>query len=119
MTEPSILTPAEQRKELLRLQLELRRQQIRLETLISLQPLRKVQRFKNQCSRELRQDNTRLLVAGGGLLIGILGARKVRWRGLLRLALLAAPVVRQVAAQRAKARRVAGRPPQDNGRDFA
>ncbi|MBU1329394.1 MAG: hypothetical protein KJ884_05530 [Gammaproteobacteria bacterium] len=114
MTDLVPLTPAEQRKELLRLQLELRRQQIRLETLIVMQPLRKVQRFRNQCRSELQQGNAKLMIAGGGLLIGLLGARKVRWRGLLRLALLAAPVVRQVAAQRAKARRVAR-----NGRDFA
>ena len=53
MTDLVPLTPAEQRKELLRLQLELRRQQIRLETLIVMQPLRKVQRFSDplQCSR--------------------------------------------------------------------
>jgi hypothetical protein len=76
---------------MLRLRLEMHRQELRHETLVMLQPLRQVQHWREQLSN----SNAPLWVAGGALLLATLGVRRGNWRRWLRVALIAFPLLRR------------------------
>lgn len=83
------------RKAMLRMRLEMHRQELRHETLVMLQPLRQAQYFSQHWREELGKSNAPLWVAGGALLLATLGVRQGNWRRWLRIALVAFPLLRR------------------------
>jgi hypothetical protein len=99
MTTPELPAKAsrrELRKTLLRLRLQMHRQELRHETLVMLQPLRKAQHWRE----ELNKSSAPLWVAGGALLLATAGIRTGNWRRWLRIALIAFPLLRRQPARR-------------------
>jgi hypothetical protein len=92
---PAKASRRELRIAMLRLRLELHRQELRHETLVMLQPLRQAQYFSNHWREELSNSNAPLWVAGGALLLATFGIRRNNWRRWLRLALIAFPLLRR------------------------
>src|SRR3989338_2944872 len=98
MTMPELPAKAsrrELRKTLLRMRLQMHRQELRLETLVMLQPLRQAQYWRNHWREELGNSNAPLWVAGGALLLATVGIRRGHWRRWLRIALIAFPLLRR------------------------
>nr|WP_322939516.1 hypothetical protein [Pseudomonas sp. s4] len=90
-----ILPPGASRRELrkavLRMRLEMHRQELRHEMLQISQPLKQVREY----GQRLRQGNAPFLLTGGVLaLAGLLGGKR-GWRRWLRLALIIAPLLRR------------------------
>ncbi|WP_372873558.1 hypothetical protein [Pseudomonas sp.] len=92
---PAKASRSELRKAMLRLRLEMHRQELRHETLVILQPLRQVQHFSSHWREQLSNSNAPLWVAGGALLLATLGVRRGNWRRWLRVALIAFPLLRR------------------------
>jgi hypothetical protein len=92
---PAKASRSELRKAMLRLRLEMHRQELRHETLVILQPLRQVQHFSSHWREQLSNSNAPLWVAGGALLLATLGVRRGNWRRWLRVALVAFPLLRR------------------------
>jgi hypothetical protein len=80
---------------MLRMRLEMHRQELRHETLVMLQPLRQAQYFSQHWREELGKSNAPLWVAGGALFLATLGVRRGNWRRWLRIALVAFPLLRR------------------------
>lgn len=98
MTMPELPAKAsrrELRKTLLRMRLEMHRQELRHETLVMLQPLRQAQHWRNNWREELGNSNAPLWVAGGALLLATIGIRRGHWRRWLRIALITFPLLRR------------------------
>ena len=98
MTMPELPAKAsrrELRKTLLRMRLQMHRQELRHETLVMLQPLRQAQHWRNHWREELGNSNAPLWVAGGALLLATVGIRRGHWRRWLRIALIAFPLLRR------------------------
>jgi hypothetical protein len=90
-TLPSNASRRELRKAMLRMRLEMRRQEIRHETLLLTQPLRQAKDF----GLSLRSGSAPIWLTGGALaLAGLVGGKR-GWRRWLRLALLLAPLLRR------------------------
>ena len=90
-----ILPPGASRRELrkavLRMRLEMHRQELRHEMLQISQPLKQVREY----GQRLRQGNSPFLLTAGVLaLAGLLGGKR-GWRRWLRLALIIAPLLRR------------------------
>ena len=90
-----ILPPGASRRELrkavLRMRLEMHRQELRHEMLQISQQLKQVREY----GQRLRQGNAPFLLTGGVLaLAGLLGGKR-GWRRWLRLALIMAPLLRR------------------------
>lgn len=85
----------ELRITLLRMRLEMHRQELRHETLVMLQPLRQAQYLRKHWREELGNSNAPLWVAGGALLLAAVGVRTGHWRRWLRIALIAFPLLRR------------------------
>lgn len=98
MTPPS-LTPKSSHKDLrkavLRMRLEMHRQELRHEGLQIVQPLRQMR----DVGRNLRNHSAPLWLTGGALALAALTRRKRGWRGWLRLALVLVPLLKRHAAQ--------------------
>ncbi|VXC67811.1 conserved hypothetical protein [Pseudomonas sp. 8Z] len=94
MTQPTLprhTSRRELRKAMLRMRLEMRRQEIRHEALLLTQPLRQVKDF----SLNLRSGSAPIWLTTGVLtFVGIIGGKR-GWRRWLRLALLLAPLLRR------------------------
>ena len=89
----------ELRKAVLRMRLEMHRQELRHEILQITHPLQQVREY----GQRLRKGNAPFLLTGGALaLAGLLG-RKRGWRRWLRLALIVMPLLRR--AQQGTGRR--------------
>ena len=98
MTMPELPAKAsrrELRKTLLRMRLQMHRQELRHETLVMLQPLRQAKYWRNHWREELGNSNAPLWVAGGALLLATVGIRRSHWRRWLRIALIAFPLLRR------------------------
>lgn len=81
----------EMRKAVLRMRLEMHRQELRHEILQITQPLQQVREY----GQRLRKGNAPFLFTGGVLaLAGLLGRRR-GWRRWLRLALIVIPLLRR------------------------
>jgi hypothetical protein len=104
---PAKASRRELRKTLLRMRLEMHRQELRHEALVMLQPLRQAQQLGKHWRTELHGSNAPLWVAGGALLLATLGIRKGHWRRWLRIALITFPLLRRNPPRRAEA----GNPP--------
>ena len=100
---PANASRRELRKTLLRMRLEMHRQELRHETLVMLQPLRQAQQLGKHWRTELHGSNAPLWVAGGALLLATLGIRKGHWRRWLRIALITFPLLRRNPPRRAEA----------------
>ncbi|WP_417662662.1 hypothetical protein [Pseudomonas sp.] len=85
----------ELRKAMLRMRLEMHRQELRHETLVMLEPLRKAKSFGNQW-REQLSGGSSLWITGGALLLAGLGLKKTNWRRWIRIALISLPLLRRV-----------------------
>lgn len=92
---PAKASRRELRIAMLRLRLELHRQELHHETQVMLQPLRQVQHFSSHWRTELGKSNAPLWVAGGALLLASLGMQRGHWRRWLRIALIAFPLLRR------------------------
>lgn len=88
----------ELRKTMLRLRLEMHRQEIRHETLIILEPLQKARDFGNHWRTELKSSNAPLWITGGAFALTLLGMRGGQWRRWLRIALETFPNLRKRSA---------------------
>ncbi|MBP8236200.1 MAG: hypothetical protein KAX63_00610 [Pseudomonas sp.] len=100
---PAKASRHELRKTLLRMRLEMHRQELRHEALVMLQPLRQAQQLGKHWRTELHGSNAPLWVAGGALLLATLGIRKGHWRRWLRIALITFPLLRRNPPRRAEA----------------
>jgi hypothetical protein len=92
---PAKASRRELRITLLRMRLEMHRQELRHETLVMLQPLRQAQYLRKHWREELGDSNAPIWVAGGALLLAALGFRQGHWRRWLRIALVAFPLLRR------------------------
>ena len=98
-TLPPGASRRELRKAVLRMRLEMHRQELRHEILQITHPLQQVREY----GQRLRKGNAPFLLTGGALaLAGLLG-RKRGWRRWLRLALIVMPLLRR--AQQGTGRR--------------
>jgi hypothetical protein len=98
MSLPELPTKASRRdlrKAMLRMRLEMHRQELRHETLVMLQPLRQAQYFGQHWREELGKSNAPLWIAGAALFLATLGVRRGHWRRWLRIALVAFPLLRR------------------------
>lgn len=105
------LPSTDQRKTLLRLRMAMYRQEVRHETLVLTQPLRKVRQLQEHWRDELRNNSSQAWLAGGAVLLGLLATRKNGWRRLLRIALVAFPLLRRRPPRPASARQAANAAP--------
>ncbi|CAE6941017.1 MULTISPECIES: hypothetical protein [Pseudomonas] len=94
MTLPTLPPGASRRqlrKAVLRMRLEMHRQEVRHEVLQISEPLQQVREY----GKRLRTGNAPLLLTGGVLaLAGLLGGKR-GWRRWARLALIVAPLLRR------------------------
>jgi hypothetical protein len=98
MTLPELPAKAsrrELRKTLLRMRLQMHRQELRHETLVMLQPLRQANYWRHHWREELGDSNAPFWVAGSALLMATVGIRRGHWRRWLRIALIAFPLLRR------------------------
>lgn len=94
---PSHGSRREMRKAMLRMRLEMRRQEIRHEALLLTQPLRQVR----DMSMNLRSSGSApLWLTGGALAFATLLRGKGGWRRWLRIALILTPLLRRRGATR-------------------
>lgn len=92
---PANASRRDMRIALVRMRLELNRQELRHETLVMLQPLRQARQFGQHWKEHLGHGSTPLWVAGGAVLLTTLAVKKTDWRRWLRLALVAFPLLRR------------------------
>lgn len=85
----------ELRKTMLRLRMEMHRQEIRHETLVILEPLHKARDFGNHWRKQLKGSNAPLWITGGAFALTFLGMRGGHWRRWLRIALETFPNLRR------------------------
>lgn len=96
MSRPTSKTSTrELRKTMLRLRLEMHRQEIRHETMVMLQPLHKAKDFGRHWRQELKDSNAPIWITGGAFVLTVLGMRGGQWRRWLRMALVAFPILRK------------------------
>ncbi|MGG2400117.1 hypothetical protein ACJRW5_24565 [Pseudomonas sp. SH1-B] len=94
MTTPNLPAGASRRqlrKAVLRMRLEMHRQELRHEVLQISQPLQQVREY----GQRLRTGNAPFLLTGGALALAGLMGGKHGWRRWLRLALIVAPLLRR------------------------
>lgn len=89
----------ELRKTMLRLRLEMHRQEIRYETQVILQPLQKAKDFGTYWREELKGSSAPIWITGGLFALSVLGMRGGKWRRWLRMALAAFPDLRKASAK--------------------
>lgn len=95
MPDARNLTRAELRKAIVRLRLEMQRQQIRQEGELLLQPLQQARNLGHNLRSGL-SNNTPLWGAGGAAALALLFGRKRRWVRLLRIGIALAPIILQM-----------------------
>lgn len=99
LPEPSRnLTRAELRKAIVRLRLEMQRQQLKREGELLLQPLKQAR----DIGQSLRGSTPLWAGAGGAAALALLFGRKRRWIRLLRLGIALAPLLLQLRKPRDK-----------------
>lgn len=103
------------RKTLLRMRLEMHRQELRHETLMMLQPLHQAR----DIGSHLRNSNAPLWITAGALLLATLGMRNDNWRRWLRLALVAFPLLRRRPPRKRNDRPHEPGPKPPSGHDLA
>ncbi|MCP8466660.1 hypothetical protein NK553_22165 [Pseudomonas sp. ZM23] len=103
LPEPSRnLSRAELRKAIVRLRLEMQRQQLKRESELLLQPLRQARSLGQSFSQGLRGSTPLWAGAGSAAALAMLFGRKRRWIRLLRLGLALAPLLLHLRKPRNK-----------------
>jgi hypothetical protein len=92
---PATASRRELRKSVLRMQLELHRQEMRHEALVMLEPIRKVQNLRKTIGSGISGGQAPLWLTAGALLFTAVGGKRSGWRRALRLALIAVPLLRR------------------------
>ncbi len=88
------LSRRELRKAVIRLRLEMQRQQLRRESQLLVQPFRQAQGLGHNLSQQLfGGGNAALWGAGGAALLGVLLGKGGRWQRLLHLGVALAPLL--------------------------
>lgn len=98
MPDARNLSRAELRKAIIRLRLEMQRQQIRQEGELLLQPLKQA-RSLGQNLRSGLSGSAPLWGAGGAAALALLLGRKRRWVRLLRVGIALAPLILQMRSK--------------------
>ena len=122
MTPPELPAKASRqqlRKTLLRMRLEVHRQELRHETLVMLQPLRQAQYLGGHWREALHNSSAPAWVAGAALLLVTFGVPRGNWRRWLRIALIAFPLLRRRPARNRPDRPASTRAPDTSGDDPA
>lgn len=122
MMPPELPTKASRRqlrKTLLRMRLEVHRQELRHEALVLLQPLRQARYLGSHWREELRNSSAPFWVAGAALLLATLGVPRGNWRRWLRIALIAFPLLRRRPARNRPDRPASTRAQDSSGDDPA
>lgn len=88
---PVKASKSELRKAMLRMRMELHRQELRHEALVLMQPLRNAQNV----GQYLGTSNAPLWIAGGAVLMTTFLGKNSNWRRWLRIALVAFPLLRR------------------------
>ncbi|HDY5948578.1 TPA: hypothetical protein RQ911_002634 [Pseudomonas aeruginosa] len=97
------LSRRELRKAVIRLRLEMQRQQLRRESQLLVQPFRQAQGLGHNLSQQLFGDgNAALWGAGGAALLGVLLGKGGRWQRLLRLGVTLAPLLLGLRKQKGR-----------------
>ncbi|MGC3830857.1 hypothetical protein [Pseudomonas aeruginosa] len=97
------LSRRELRKAVIRLRLEMQRQQLRRESQLLVQPFRQAQGLGNNLSQQLfGGGNAALWGAGGAALLGVLLGKGGRWQRLLRLGVALAPLLLGLRKQKGR-----------------
>ncbi|MFI8479300.1 hypothetical protein ACIGCM_01840 [Pseudomonas sp. NPDC078700] len=86
----------ELRKAMLRMRLEMHRQELRHETLVMLEPLRKAKSVGSQLSG----GGASMWITGGAILLAGLGLKKSNWQRWIRIALITLPLLRRTPPKR-------------------
>ncbi|MHA6494422.1 hypothetical protein ACX0MV_14380 [Pseudomonas borbori] len=117
MNLPDNASRRDMRKALLRMRLELSRQELRHEALVMLQPLRQAQQFSHRWREELGNSTAPFWVAGGALALAAWGIKQGKWRSWVRVALIAFPLLRRNQPRRSSPPATAAPDPMtgDNG----
>ncbi|WXL27361.1 hypothetical protein WG219_07875 [Ectopseudomonas mendocina] len=92
---PAKASRRELRKSVIRMQLELHRHEMRHEAIVMMEPLRKMQGLRGSIGNTLKGGPAPLWLTGGVLLFTALGRKRRGWRQVLRLALIALPLLRR------------------------
>jgi hypothetical protein len=92
---PNNLSRHQLRKNILRMRLELHRQELRHEAQVMLQPLKQVNDLRHNWRSELGKHKSSLWLAGGAMLLTTLGVRSSNLRQWLRVAMIAVPLLRR------------------------
>ncbi|MDH1010436.1 hypothetical protein N5J43_19325 [Pseudomonas nicosulfuronedens] len=98
MPDARNLTRAELRKAIVRLRMEMQRQQIRQEGELLLQPLKQA-RNVGQSVRGSLGGSLPLWGAGGAAALALLFGRKRRWIRLLRVGIALVPIILQMRSK--------------------
>ncbi|WP_447747973.1 hypothetical protein [Pseudomonas nicosulfuronedens] len=98
MPDARNLTRTELRKAIIRLRLEMQRQQIRQEGELLLQPLKQA-RSLSQNLRSGLSGSAPLWGAGGAAALALLLGRKRRWIRLLRVGIALVPIILQMRSK--------------------
>ncbi|MGV8844049.1 MAG: hypothetical protein ACOH2I_12665 [Pseudomonas sp.] len=88
---PAKASRHELRISMLRMRLEMRRQELRYEGLLLLQPVLKVRNFTHNLRGELHGSG--LWLTGGALLLATMGVRNQNWRRWIRIAAIIVPLL--------------------------
>lgn len=98
MPDARNLTRTELRKAIIRLRLEMQRQQIRQEGELLLQPLKQARNL-GQSMRSGLSGSTPLWGAAGAASLALLLGRKRRWIRLLRVGIALVPIILQMRSK--------------------
>lgn len=103
LPEPSRnLSRTELRKAIVRLRLEMQRQQLKRESELLLQPLKQARSLGQSVGQGLRGSTPLWAGAGGAAALALLFGRKRSWIRLLRLGIALAPLLLQLRKPRDK-----------------
>ena len=90
--KPSHASRKELRQAVLRMRLEMHRQEIRREALQIAQPIKQL----SNIGSTLRQGSSSVLLTGGAMALAAMAGGRHGWRRWLRIALMAAPLLRRL-----------------------
>lgn len=101
----------EMRKAIVRLRLELQRQQLQQEAQLLLQPLRQARDLGQSVRQHLHGFSPLWAAGGGAATLALLLGRKRRWMRLLRLGLILAPLLFKLRQQTTATTKAESDPP--------
>lgn len=112
---PVMASKSELRKAIVRMRMELHRQELRHETLVLMQPLKNAQ----SATQYLGASNAPLWIAGGAVLMTTFFGKHSNWRRWLRIALVAFPLLRRRPSRPTQSTSVKTSNAEESGNDLA